>query len=207
MSVAPSAIPYGPEQDRWLERWQALLASRRGQRLLEIGCGAGHDSAYLSQLGFIVNAIDLDQAQIFAARQRCPQAQFEACDLHDYLRNSIWLADVVVASLSLHYFDWRETVEIFQIIRQRLGTEGVFLLRLNSTNDHHYGAQGHPSIDHHYYSVDGQLKRFFDLPDIETLMGKAWQIKSAEERVVHRYSSPKTIWEIFAMPKIVNAHF
>lgn len=207
MQAVTAPILYGPEHDRWLERWHALLEALPSKKLIEIGCGAGHDSAYLSQLGFEVHGIDMDREQVRAAQQRCPQAQFVACDLRDYLRTAAWQADVVVASLSLHYFDWQETIELFNIIHKRLAPNAVFLLRLNSTNDQHYGAQGHPLIDHHYYTVDGQPKRFFDLHDIEQLMGNAWQLKNVEERVINRYSSPKTAWEIFATPKAVGDHF
>jgi cyclopropane fatty-acyl-phospholipid synthase-like methyltransferase len=202
MPEVASPVAYGPEQDRWLERWHARLMPLSGKSLLEIGCGAGHDSSYLCHLGFAVTGIDLDQKQILAARQRCPLVQFEACDLRDYLRGGAWQADVIVASLSLHYFDWAETLELFQIIRAKLPQHGLFLLRLNSTQDHHYGAHGHPPIEDHYHSVDGQAKRFFDRQDIERLMGAAWQLHHVEERVVHRYSSPKTLWEICATPLV-----
>ncbi len=200
MQATASPISFGPEHDRWLERWHTQLAKIPGKKLLEIGCGAGHDSEYLCQLGFTVTGIDLDPEQILRAQRLCPPAHFEARDLRDYLRHETWQADIVVASLSLHYFDWVETLELFQIIRTQLPHYGLFLLRLNSTKDHHYGAQGHPPIEDHYYSVDGQAKRFFDRQDIERLMGAEWQLLHVEERVVDRYSSPKTLWEICATP-------
>ena len=46
-------------------------------------------------------------------------------------------------------------------IRQVLVPGGLLLCRLNSTEDRHFGARGHPVIEPHYHLVDGTPKRFF----------------------------------------------
>ena len=72
---------------------------------------------------------------------------------------------------------------------------GILLCRLNSTNDHHFGASGHPRIDDDYYLVDGAPKRFFDRATTVRLFAHGWCTLSLEERVIDRYDHPKWVWE------------
>ena len=66
---------------------------------------------------------------------------------------------------------------------------------MNSTNDTHYGARGHPEIAPHFYDVDGERKRFFDRADVERLFGAGWRALGLEETTVHRYEHPKVCWQ------------
>jgi len=106
------------------------------------------------------HAVDLSPESIAKARTRVPQAEFHCQDLRAPF--PVDAAGVVVASLSLHYFPWPETEALVGRIRSVLSPAGVLLCRLNSTNDHHFGASGHPPIDENFYLVDGEPKRFFD---------------------------------------------
>ena len=79
---------------------------------------------------------------------------------------------------------------------------GLLLCRLNSTADHHFGANGHQRLDDgHYYLVDGQPKRFFDRAAVERLFdGRRWQRLALEEQVIDRYRQPKVAWMLVARP-------
>jgi hypothetical protein len=81
-------------------------------------------------------------------------------------------------------------------IRCTLEPAGVLLCRLNSTNDHHFGASGHPRIDDGYYMVDGAPKRFFDRAAVDRLFGDGWRRLGVEEHTIDRYDLPKSVWEI-----------
>ncbi len=171
-----------------------LLAERAaGAPILELGCGSGQDTATLSAAGHRVVGIDLSPERIAKARQRVPSADFHCQDL----RAPFPLAEAgaVVASLSLHYFAWDETVALAARVREVLRPGGLLLCRLNSTNDIHYGATGHPEIAPHFYDVEGERKRFFDRADVERLFGAGWRFLALEETVVRRYEHPKSCWE------------
>jgi SAM-dependent methyltransferase len=183
--------------DLWLDRWLPLVRERSaGQPLLELGCGTGRDTATLVRAGHRVVALDLSLASIALAKLRAPKAKFHRQDLRRPFPIGEAGAAAVIASLSLHYFPWPETVELVERIRRTLRPNGVLLCRLNSTKDRHFGAIGHQSIAENFYLVRGAPKRFFDLESIDKLFAAGWSRLSVHESVIDRYVRAKTVWEI-----------
>jgi SAM-dependent methyltransferase len=184
------------DSDPWLDRWLPLAAGRSAGRIvLEVGCGAGRDTSTLAAAGLDVVAIDASQPAIAKARRRVPGARFHCQDLRAPFPAGTAECGAVVASLSLHYFPWAQTRAIVRRIRAALAPGGVLLCRLNSTNDDHYGASGHPRISPYYYRVNGEPKRFFDRAAVLRLFDAGWQFLSLEEQVISRYEKPKVVWE------------
>jgi SAM-dependent methyltransferase len=183
------------QSDRWLDRWLELIASRAaGLPILELGCGGGRDSAVLVAAGHRVVGIDLSSVAVARARERAPSAEFHCRNIH-----APWPVDragVILASLSLHYFPWDETVALVERIRLTLATEGVLLCRLNSTNDHYFGASGHSAIDENFYLVNGAPKRFFDRAAVDRLFAHGWRMLHKQEGAIARYDHPKSVWEV-----------
>jgi SAM-dependent methyltransferase len=181
-------------KDCWLASWIPLIRERaNGVPVLELGCGQGHDTLMMTSAGLKVIAIDSSSAMLERARCKAPLARFYDRDLRcDF---PVQRAGVVVASLSLHYFGWNETMEIVGRIKQVLVPGGVLLCRLNSTRDVNFGAKGHREIERNYYMVHGQTKRFFDQGDVQRLFSD-WEPLSLVEKVTHRFGMPKTAWEI-----------
>lgn len=186
-------------EDPWLARWLPLVAARAAAHpVLELGCGSGIDTETLARAGHDVIALDLSPAAIAAARERVPSCTFHCQDLRAPFPVAAGAVNVVVASLSLHYFPWDETLALAGRIRATLALTGLLLCRLNSTNDRHYGAHGHAAIERNYYLVDGEPKRFFDRADVERLFATGWRVLHQEETVFRRYALPKAAWEVIA---------
>jgi SAM-dependent methyltransferase len=184
-------------RDPWLRRWLPLIAERvRGSAILELGCGAGRDTAVLARAGHGVLAVDRSTASLALAKLRAPSARFVRQDLRTRLPVPEAATGVVVASLSLHYFPWAETVGLVGRIRNALRSKGVLLCRLNSTRDRHFGATGHKSIDKDFFLVRGRPKRFFDRESVDRLFAEGWRVLSREETVIDRYVLPKSVWEV-----------
>ncbi|MCD4505727.1 class I SAM-dependent methyltransferase [Chromobacterium piscinae] len=183
-------------RDPWLARWLPLLreAGRQGP-VLEIGCGEGEDSVELLGAGLELIAFDLSADSIAAAARRAPGGKFHCRDVRQPFPLDSVRPGAVVASLSLHYFPWDETVEIAERIRQCLPPGGKLLCRLNAADDHHYGASGHPEIAQDYYLVDGAPKRFFNERAVRELFAGGWRILSLEHHVSGKYALPKALWE------------
>jgi SAM-dependent methyltransferase len=192
-----SGVTHTMQSDPWLQRWIALLRERAdNQRVLEIGCGYGDDTAALSDAGFKVHAFDLSRVAVGIAKVRCPSAVIECRDLRDPLPEQAQDLGAIVASLSLHYFSWVETQTIVQKIHSALQSKGVLLCRLNSTQDHNFGASGYPQLEPNFYLVKNEPKRFFDKACIELLFAKGWRIQSLEHFTTGKYVKEKALWEV-----------
>lgn len=183
--------------DRWLEPWLPLIRERSaGAPLLELGCGTGRDTATLVRAGHCVLAIDRSLVCLAAAKLRAPAAEFRRQDILEPLPIGPAGTGAVVASLSLHYFPWPETVSLVGRIRRTLLPRGILLCRLNSTADRHFGARGRERIAENFYRVRGKLKRFFDREAVDALFASGWRTLGVQEAVISRYLLPKTVWEV-----------
>lgn len=193
--------------DPWLEWWLPAVedcVDRLGSRqVLEIGCGTGDDTLVLVQAGLEVTAFDLSAKAVEACRERVTGARISQQDVREPWPTKGTKVAVVVASLSLHYFPWRQTVELFERIREQLMPGGLLLCRLNSTGDVNFGAKGHPAIDaateRSFFLVDGQPKRFFDAHDLGDLVresGPGWVPRSQAQLTTTKYGAPKAMWEL-----------
>ncbi len=187
------------DTDPWLVRWLPLLAECAGaDPVLELGCGDGRDSATLAAAGLRVEAIELSAGAADAARER----RLAGVRVHNQdFRAPFPLAEgqrigVVLASLSLHYFEWAQTLELVERIHALLRPGGVLLCRLNSVNDRHYGGRGPGRSDEdNLYLVDGSPKRFFERGTVQRLFARGWRIAQLEELSIDRYEHPKVAWE------------
>lgn len=185
-----------PVTDPWLDRWLTLIADRSaGRPILELGCGGGRDSETLAAAGHAIVGLDVSAEAVARARARVPGAAFHVQDIRAPFPTPPGIG-VVLASLSLHYFDSSETIALVNRIRDHLGPGGILLCRLNSTADVHHGASGHPRIADNFYLVDGASKRFFDRAAVDALFSEGWTVLSCVEQVVARYAQPKALWEV-----------
>ena len=54
-----------------------------GNKILDVGCGAGRDAKYFIQHGYDVTGVDLCPELLKIAREKAPKARFEEADLSD----------------------------------------------------------------------------------------------------------------------------
>lgn len=188
--------------ERWLERWLPLIGSITGSApILDLGCGSGGDSTYLTGQGFRTISVDISrEALILTACAGClpPHARLLEVDVRGGLPFRAGSLPVIVANLSLHYHRWERTCAIFQDIRRCLQPGGLLLARLNSTADLLHGARGNPPLEHNCYEVGGILKRFYDRRDLDALFhaGLEWRVHNIEAHTAHCYENPKALWEV-----------
>jgi len=188
--------PGSMQHDPWLSRWLPLIAERAmPDSVLEIGCGTGEDTETLALAGLSVVALDVSEQAVAEARARAPGAAIFCQSVFDPFPLS-GRTGAIIASLSLHYFPWAETKALVARMHEALRPKGILVSRLNSTEDHNYGASGHPEIEKHYYLVDGKPKRFFDREAVDALFGTGWTQLSVVHAYTAKYERPKALWEV-----------
>jgi SAM-dependent methyltransferase len=187
--------------DHWLDTWLELIKQRTAnarEHVLELGCGSGRDTLELLNAGCSVIASDLSTENLSLTQLAAPRADKVQLDHSQPLPFASHSIDVIIASLSLHYFPWTVTLQIASELHRCLKANGILLARFNSTNDHHYGASSELEIEPNFYHVRASTKRFFDEPAVRTML-QGWDIQFLKENVIHRYEKPKSVWEVMAV--------
>lgn len=192
-------VPREPSsyEDDWFERWSDTLAFVQGGQVLDAGCGPGGDTLRLMNHGLRVVGLDFSLGALKIARghTRCPVVQSDVCDGIPFRSATFHL---IVASLVLHYFNHDTTKSILRALRDCLVPGGRILMRLNSTDDVQFGAEGNPLVEPDVHLVGGVPKRFYNRERVEQLLGEGWCVLEASERSSDRYSRTKRLWEICA---------
>lgn len=185
--------------DPWLDKWLAIIKQKSVNGLvLELGCGSGWDTAELLAAGCTVIAADISTKNLMECSLSVPAAQRVQLDNGKSFPFANSSVDVIVASLSLHYFTWAVTMQIASELRRCLKTDGMLLARFNSIHDSNFGAATTtPPIEPNLYSIGTLTKRFFDEESVRTFL-QGWDIHFLEEHIIHRYEKPKSVWEVMA---------
>lgn len=180
----------------WLQAWDALLP--RSGTALDLGCGDGFETARLLSRSLAVTAVDIAEQALARSRQRNPQAQHLVADarqLHGLADASF---DLVLAHLSLHYFDKADSLRAFGEVARVLKPQGLLLAGLNADDDVNYGAPPDAS-GWALTPVDGVPKQFFTEAKLqELLIASGLQAVQLRKRSSLRYGAPKSLWELAA---------
>ena len=186
------------------EDWLAPFADRlrqAGERLLDIGCGPGLDATYLAGRGFQVAAYD--RRDPGWASEGHPRVAFLRADVRwPPFRDGAF--DIAVASLSLHYLPWPETVAAFTAAADCLRPGGVFLLRVNASDDYNHGAGEGEEIEPGFFRRPpdsggwSETKRFFTEADVRAVLPPGLTVEHLAHRTIRRYKEPKRVWECLA---------
>ncbi len=181
-----------------MNRWKPLLEKEKKEYALDIGCGIGLDTRYLTEFGYKVISMDLSETALSICKKTLPDNVFLQIDIGEGLPFSTNSFQVIVANLSLHYFDSVVTEKIMDEIRNCLKTGALFFVRLNSTKDINFGSVGHEEIEPSVFRVENQQKRFFDGNTVNELFKTGWKRHGIEEISIDRYSKTKVVWEVIA---------
>lgn len=173
---------------KWLESYTSVLEDKH---VLELGCGSGIDTAFISSLTeHLISgdlAPELNSAGIVVALDHSKILPF---------KNEVF--DTVVASLCLHYFSLQNTKEIITEIARVLKPKGTLICRLNSYKDKNHGAVGNPVIEPGFYNVNGEHKRFFTKQQIKNLWEHEYLLGEVLHKSIDRYQKTKYVYEFSA---------
>ena len=96
-------------------------------RILDLGCGPGHESMRLSRAGADVMGVDFSEECIRTAKERCPGVQFEVLDFRE-LDQRFGAFDGVWACASFIHISPEELFEVLQRITAILKSNGHLIV-------------------------------------------------------------------------------
>ena len=186
-----------PYYDDWLDQYYNLIKPTR-RPILDLGCGLGNDSLYLSKKGFDVISCDYSEEALKNVKKIVSNAKTQNIDISKKLPFNDCEFNVIIADLSLHYFDYKTTMNIMHEIKRVLNVGGILLARVSSVNDYSHGAGMGEEIENNYYFVGGYNKRFFSLEDVNQFFSIIGKVEAKESDIL-RYGKIKKFIEVKVM--------
>ena len=180
--------------DNWLDDYKEVLNNCKTE-VLDLGCGVGNDTLYLTERGFKVIACDYSEVSLDHLKKQLKDVKTIQLDISQPLPFKENIFDLIIADLSLHYFDKKTTIEIMKEIRRILKPNGHLLARVNSIADKNFGAGNKKKIEDNYYYVEGYNKRFFSIEDAKKFFSYIGKTKIKEADML-RYREPKKVIEV-----------
>lgn len=190
---AGRALPRTDEVDeRWLASYPSIYPQNEHLTALDVGCGIGLDSSFLSRLGYDVTSLDFSQQALAYGQKQGYIDRGVVADVAQLHRLIVPLSmDVVVASLSLHYVEHDKLTDILKSIFACLKEGGRFYARFNRWDDWNYGADLADSQGY-YYSKEGALKVFYREEKLQALLAQFGGVSLVADKVLN-YGKPKSV--------------
>ncbi len=181
--------------DLWLNKYREYIESSK-LTIVDLGCGIGNDTMYIKSCGKEVLSIDYSDEALKIIDQNIKDAETLKMDFEGEWLLKDRSADLIIADLSLHYFDTKTTFKIINDIRNTLVDGGILIVRLNSINDINYGSDSLNEIESHYYATMNIKKRFFDKEDINYFFSCFKILICEEKEILSRiHDKKKIVWE------------
>lgn len=117
-----------PRYDLWLDKHRDILDSINNETILDLGCGAGGDTLYLLERGYKVLSCDNREEALSAVNLNISNAQTKNINLIERLPFEDESIALIIADLSLHYFDDKTTKKIIKEIARILKKSAFLIL-------------------------------------------------------------------------------
>ena len=181
---------YGQVSSYLIDYGKEFLKHLKGKRILDLGCGPGRDSKYLSDHGLEVYSIDASREMVKEAKKRAPKAKVSQMDMRklDFPQKFF---DGVWANFSLLHLKKEALPKILSDIHQILKKEGILFIGLKQGNKEQWEKE----------KLNKNLRMFYSYYQKDELTdrvkGAGFEIISAKE-IKHLYESDKKIIVLFA---------
>jgi SAM-dependent methyltransferase len=182
--------------DFWLKKFNGIFELKKDFCALDLGCGNGGNAKFLYDSGLNVTACDYSKEAIKNVSINYPEIDTQVLDMRAELPFGNASFSIIVADLSLHYFDESKTKDILGEIHRVLMNDGHLFTRVNSIRDYNHGSGIGEQKERNFYFHNGQYKRFFDNEMIDHFFGSGWRIINKEEQSTFRFRDEKVLWEL-----------
>ncbi len=157
--------------DWWVDGTNTFISFLKDKKkILDVGCGAGVKSKYLTGKGLNVTGIDFSEKLIEIAKREVPGAQFHVMDMKDVSNLGIKF-DGIFAQASLLHIPKKEISDVLKGLLLCLISGGYLYVAVKGTRpdgkdeevlkENDYGYQYERFFS--YFTLDELKKHFFDL--------------------------------------------
>lgn len=129
-----------PVYDLWLDEYKNILQENKDNEILDLGCGIGADTLYLLERGYNVLSCDFSVEALKSIENNIPNSKTLYLDMMKKFPIADKKYSLIIADLSLHYFNNETIIHIMKEIKRILKDGGVLLARVASVNDFNFGA-------------------------------------------------------------------
>ena len=188
-----------PAYDLWLDEYKDILEQNKKNTILDLGCGIGADTLYLLERGYDVLSCDFSNEALKSIQDNIPNSKTLYLDMMKDFPIADNSYSLIIADLSLHYFDNATTIHIMNEIKRILKQDGILLARVASVNDFNFGAGVGEELEKNYYFEGDYTKRFFDLEDVNKYFGIIGCVETQETQMTRNeieYSKSKMLYKI-----------
>ncbi len=188
-----------PVYDLWLDEYKEILESNKDNEILDLGCGIGADTLYLIERGYNVLSCDFSNEALKSIQDNIPNSKTLYLDMMKKFPIKDNTYSLIIADLSLHYFDNETTIHIMREIKRILNNNGILLSRVASVNDFNFGAVVGEELERNYYFEGDYTKRFFDFEDINKYFGIIGSVEAEETQMTRNedeYLKPKILYKV-----------
>lgn len=188
-----------PVYDLWLDEYKEILESNKDNEILDLGCGIGADTLYLIERGYNVLSCDFSNEALKSIQDNIPNSKTLYLDMMKKFPIKDNTYSLIIADLSLHYFDNEKTIHIMREIKRILNNNGILLSRVASVNDFNFGAGVGEELERNYYFEGDYTKRFFDFEDINKYFGIIGSVQAEETQMTRNedeYLKPKILYKV-----------
>ncbi len=188
-----------PVYDLWLDEYKEILESNKDNEILDLGCGIGADTLYLIERGYNVLSCDFSNEALKSIQDNIPNSKTLYLDMMKKFPIKDNTYSLIIADLSLHYFDNETTIHIMREIKRILNNNGILLSRVASVNDFNFGAGVGEELERNYYFEGDYTKRFFDFEDINKYFGIIGSVEAEKTQMTRNedeYLKPKILYKV-----------
>jgi len=186
--------------DIWIDKYKEIIDNIKKGKVLDLGCGLGQYTKYFLDKGFEVISADISIEALNNLKQKIPNANTVKLDMSKPLEFSNDTFDLVIANLSIHYFDLETTRNLISEIKRIIKPNGYFIGSVNSKKAYEF-IKGHAVfLDDNYYFSKGRNIRLWDKEQFDYFF-KDFEKIVLEETSTVRWNKRKDMWEFIYKTK------
>lgn len=181
-------------EDIWINKYSDIFNKIPKGKALDLGCGLGQYTKFMLDNGFEVTSADISIEALNKLKESLPETETIQLDMSEKLPFEDNQFELIIANLSIHYFDEKTTKQLISEIKRILKPGGYFIGSVNSSKCIEFIKDHIVKIEDNYYSEPGRNIRLWNKEQFEEFF-KDFERVVLEEVRITRWNRPKDMWE------------